>query len=399
MATRSPRNKVLATVDDDGNIIESAAPVVEQPELSDFSEGSPDVALETALMQIGQDTENCARVIIYRIIKEAGKSVEEWLHETNPADFSEGGLAGIAREWGAGTYRVRIFIPGENGFRSNKVIRLAAPKETGIQAAQAAQSAGITELAGVMMSGFQKLGEMIAVGQQKPAATEEDMLRKMAMYKELFAPAHQAMPAANPLDSMTTMMEMFKQGMELGRMGGGEPSSMDALMKGLEVFGPIAQQIAAKQEPAPTAAHNQNQHAAGAALLAQPASPLHSNPSEQPDMNVRAMMLKQALSFLISQAKKGADPYTYANVVMDQLDDDELSSLINRPDWLDWLASVNPDVKAPEVSPWFVKLHEEIVSLLTEPPEESISNAHATSEPAIEAETIPAADKSAGGNS
>jgi hypothetical protein len=395
MATRAPRNKALATVDDDGNIIEESAPIIQQPELSDFSEGSPDVALETALMQIGQDTENCARVIIYRIIKEAGKPVEEWLHETTPADFSEGGLAWIAREWGSGTYRVRIFIPGENGFRSNKVIRLAAPKETGIQAAQAAQSAGISELAGVMMTGFQKLGEMIATGQQKPAATEEDMLRKMAMYKELFAPAHQA-PQANPLESMSSMMEMFKQGMELGRMGGGEPSSMDALMKGLEVFGPIAQQIASKpQQAAPIQHPTIHQIEAKEKLTAAT--------SEEPDVNVRAMMLKQALSFLVAQARKDAEPYTYANVVMDQLDDNELSALINRPDWLDWLAGVNPEVKAPGIVEWFQKLRDEIKGLLTESPEESISAAHATIEPANppekgfpdghSAEAVPTPDK------
>jgi hypothetical protein len=111
-------------------------------------------------------------------------------------------------------------------------------------------------------------------------------------------------------------------------------------------------------------------------------------------MNVRAMMLKQALAFLVTQARKGADPYTYANVVMDQLDDNELSALINRPDWLDWLAGVNPDVKTPGVVEWFSKLREEIKGLLTESAEESISGTHATIEPANPSpEVVPAPDK------
>ena len=79
-------------------------------------------------------------------------------------------------------------------------------------------------------------------------------------------------------------------------------------------------------------------------------------------------MLSYYLAFLVSKAKIGSDPSLYAEVVLDNVPDDQLMPMLNRGDALiSDLVSLHPPVG--EHREWFTKLLKEINDLLEPEPE------------------------------
>ena len=227
-----------------------------------------------------------------------------------------------------------------------------------------------------MLEGFKMLAESLKPAPQPPAPS---MLEQMETFARL-----QSLMGGNQRQSgpdFGQLLDILKQGMEMGR-GAGEQSMLDVLMRGIETFGPAiteAVKTGAANQPAPIM-HTQPMTASPAIAAPVPAIQTAA-PTNEDEMGIlRNAMLKQAINFLVNQAKADNDPETYANMVMDQMDENALKDFINRPDWIDFLAQFNPEVKLPQVSAWFDALRAIIIEFLTMPPESGTSAPHATTD-------------------
>lgn len=332
---------------------------------TDFSD---DLALANTLAQIGEDESN-AKVFVYKIDK--ATKLEAFAFETSPAEFATGGLTEIGKRYGGGEYRIRVYADGR--ILTHKRIAIMEQKETPQTAPVniAADLQGLfAQQQSAMLEGFKMLAESLKPAPQSPAPT---MLEQMETFARL-----QSLMGGNQRQSgpdFGQLLDILKQGMEMGR-GAGEQSMLDVLMRGIETFGPAiteAVKTGAVAQPAPM----MQQHAPA---IAAPVPAIQTaTPANEDEMGIlRNAMLKQSINFLVNQAKADNDPETYANMVMDQMDENALKDFINRPDWLDFLAQFNADVKLPAVSEWFGTLRSIIIEFLTIPPESGTSAPHAT---------------------
>lgn len=336
---------------------------------SDFSD---DLALANTLAQIGEDESN-AKVFVYKIDK--ATKLEAFAFETSPAEFATGGLTEIGKRYGGGEYRIRVYADGR--ILTHKRIAIMEQKETPQTAPVniAADLQGLfAQQQSAMLEGFKMLAESLKPAPQSPAPT---MLEQMETFARL-----QSLMGGNQRQSgpdFGQLLDILKQGMEMGR-GAGEQSMLDVLMRGIETFGPAiteAVKTGAVNQPMPMM-HAPAMTAAPAIAAPVPAIQTAA-PTNEDEMGIlRNAMLKQAINFLVNQAKANNDPETYANMVMDQMDENALKDFINRPDWIDFLAQFNPEVKLPQVSAWFDTLRSIIIEFLTMPPESGTSAPHAT---------------------
>lgn len=329
---------------------------------------SDDLALTQTLAQIGDDESN-AKVYVYKI--DSKTKTDVFAFETTPAEFATGGLTEIGKRYGGGDYRVRVYANGR--VVTHKRIAIMEQKETPQSAPLniAADLQGLfAQQQSAMLEGFKMLAESLKPAPQAPAPS---MLEQMEAFARM-----QALMGGNRQQSgpdFGQLLEILKQGMEMGR-GAGEQSMLDVLMRGIETFGPAiteAVKTGAVAQPAPM----MQQHAPA---IAAPVPAIQTAaPTNEDEMGIlRNAMLKQSINFLVNQAKADNDPETYANMVMDQMDENALKDFINRPDWLDFLAQFNADVKLPAVSEWFGALRSIIIEFLTIPPESGTSAPHAT---------------------
>lgn len=336
---------------------------------------SDDLALTQTLAQIGDDESN-AKVYVYKIDPKTKSDV--FAFETSPAEFATGGLTEIGKRYGGGDYRVRVYANGR--VLTHKRIAIMEQKETPATAPGigADLPALFAQQQAAMLDGFRMLAESLKPAPQPPAPS---MMEQLQVFAQL-----QGLMGGNQKQSgpdFSQMLDVLKQGMEMGRSGG-EQSMLDVLMRGIETFGPVITEAvkAGAQNPALV---QQAQHAPqNQAMIAAPVPAVQTQTENNPIANEDEMgilqnqILKQSIGFLVKQAQAGNDPDTYANMVLDQMDEKTLMEFVNRPDWLDFLAQYNPGVKEPANAAWFGELRIILVAYLTENDETGTSANHAT---------------------
>lgn len=312
-----------------------------------------DLALMQTLAQLGE-TDPEAKVYIYRVRK--GQK-DAYLKETTPNDFAQGGLEELRQEYGGGDYRVRVYKNGR--VCANQVVSLEDVRKPEIRETQA----DFTPILQTMNQGFEKLGQMMLQLAQLSQPKQEDrkeMLQEMILLKQLFS--NEQKPAVDP----SSMFETFMKGLELGKeISPNKPETTENDLM-LEMFRGIAgaavhmpQQPAGmmQQNVAPTVPHIPQQ-------IQQQVSPQPVAQPQGEEMNVQAIMIKQAVNFLVSQAERNNDPFTYANMVLDQMPEDSLNQILNDPNWLQSLAAFN--AKVLQHQGWFNELRSNIVQLMNE---------------------------------
>ena len=332
---------------------------------------SDDLALTQTLAQIGDDESN-AKVYVYKIDPKTKSDV--FAFETSPAEFATGGLTEIGKRYGGGDYRVRVYANGR--VLTHKRIAIMEQKETPATAPGigADLPALFAQQQAAMLDGFRMLAESLKPAPQPPAPSMMEQLQVFAQLQGLMGGNHKQ---SGP--DFGQMLDVLKQGMEMGRSGG-EQSMLDVLMRGIETFGPVITEAvkAGAQNPAliqQAQAMPQNQ-----AAIAAPVPEIQTQqPQNEDEMGIlQNQILKQSIGFLVKQAQAGNDPDTYANMVLDQMDEKTLSDFVNRPDWLDFLAQYNAGVKEPENAAWFAELRVFLIAYLTENDETGTSATHAT---------------------
>jgi len=339
---------------------------------------SDDLALTQTLAQIGDDESN-AKVYVYKIDPKTKSDV--FAFETSPAEFATGGLTEIGKRYGGGDYRVRVYANGR--VLTHKRIAIMEQKETPATAPGigADLPALFAQQQAAMLDGFRMLAESLKPAPQPPAPSMVEQLETFARLQSLMG-GNQKQSGPD----FSQMLDVLKQGMEMGRSGG-EQSMLDVLMRGIETFGPViteavkagAQNPALMQQAAqvPQITHQNPQAQAQAMLVSE--TQTQTAMQNEDEMNIlQNQILKQSIGFLVKQAQAGNDPDTYANMVLDQMDEKTLTEFVNRPDWLDFLAQYNPGVKEPANAAWFGELRVILVAYLTENEESGTSDDHAT---------------------
>lgn len=334
------------------------------------SDISDDLALANTLAQIGEDESN-AKVFVYKIDK--ATKLEAFAFETSPAEFATGGLTEIGKRYGGGEYRIRVYADGR--ILTHKRIAIMEQKEMPQSAPVniAADLQGLfAQQQSAMLEGFKMLAESLKPAPQPPAPTMLEQMETFARLQSLMG-GNQRQPGPD----FGQLLDILKQGMEMGR-GAGEQSMLDVLMRGIETFGPAiteAVKTGAVNQPAPM------MHAPAPAIAAPVPAIQTAAPTNEDEMGIlRNAMLKQAINFLVKQAEAGNDPDTYANMVLDQMDENALKDFVNRPDWLEFLAQFNPAVKVPENQAWFADLRILLIAYLTPDEDSGTSAPHATTD-------------------
>jgi hypothetical protein len=345
---------------------------------TDFLEPTQTVdefALDSIIEQYGEESR--AMVKIYRV--EKGET-DALLEEVEPSGFE---FIHFARKHGRGTYRIKVYAPNEFGkpvMKVNKLERYAGAVDAAIIPAQADGSTAVMELAKTMLQGFEKLGALIVQTQTPavdPAAQRRAMLEEMALMRDMFAPA----ASIQPVQSMESMMALFRQGLEMGQGMTGEPAEgmagfMQAIKPLVEPLGRIVENITAKQAMTPAAPRAALAAPVARPDVAAPGSPAteyqqEATTQESNDMNLAALKyrpFKQYIDQLVATVERNpnTDPYAYACMILDNLPDDALNVILADDKLIDNFASIAPGVTTHRA--WFDDLAKELHDL-TKPEE------------------------------
>lgn len=329
------------------------APEVLQPEFADPA----DIAIQKVLGELGDDPSG-VKVNLYRPAAQGRKMT--FLKSYAPSEFTPEAVQ-IDFPLG-GDFHVHVRQNGELVTRAELSIeplpvKPEAPPDSGAQ---------MQPVIATMMEGFKMLAEGMRQTQAQTQSRTE-MLKEMAMMKDLFAPAQSAAPA------QVDQMSLVLKGMELAKQFGGDaapdPSGNRIWEKLIETFGaPIAGIVAQAQtgaKPAPAATKQlpvpaQSELANGAQIE-------KDKPAPENDEMFKRVKFKAAMVFIHQQAIAGNPVETYAEMAVDNVPAEDLQPLMERPDWLAALAEVEPGVMQHQE--WYGALRTEILRLLTAPVE------------------------------
>lgn len=304
--------------------------------------------------------QNEACIQLFRVNAQGGRPM--FLEQLSPAMFS---LAYVTERYGGGRYQakgrykdgskvrmpfeiegepfpVRRILPGHNAPPSP--LEPVTPRQGAPSLEYLTPPGGDlqTVLLGLMKNLIQEM-----------RGSETQMLEKMKLYKELFAPPQQK---DAPLDQA---LSMLKQGIELGSSsGGGEGPNLWllALDKLKEPLTKIVDTIqVAVTQPRPIAVNP----ASAPAPAAVPVAPVTQ---QEDDM---LMLLKMVLPSLVNGAAKNADPLVYVDFLLDQVPESaypKLQEWLERPDCLDKLAAIEPGIRFQQE--WWVALRGQLIAAL-----------------------------------
>lgn len=85
---------------------------------------------------------------------------------------------------------------------------------------------------------------------------------------------------------------------------------------------------------------------------------------------IQMMMFKGYLSQLVQKAREDADPGLYAEIILDNLDDEKIAFFLTGPNGIENLINVDPAVST--VRPWFERLRTEVSAMLTDDDESAM---------------------------
>lgn len=321
-------------------------------------------ALESlyAELDINEEYEN-ARIFVAKLDYD-GQGNEARVWDGDPEQYD---LRAIARKFGSGQYRVKIYsrIPsGQRVQRGNKILGyLLDPVDEAKLSQQPAVSASNSltadDIRRIVLETMQV--SRPAPEPVNPYAQMKEMAEIMRMMQPQVAPA-QNVDQFGMLEKAITLVKSFQGDIEpIDR--GVNASTSDVLLGMLKTFGgPIANAL---QQGA------QNQAAYVGLPPSQQVPQLQQNPlppQPQPQEDDVNLKLKMGLSFLISACESGAAPETYAEVAIDHVPEAELNILLAMPDPIASLSQF--DNRVEKHKEWFLAVFAEIRELMKDEPEE-----------------------------
>ena len=217
---------------------------------------------------------------------------------------------------------------------------------------------------------MQKITELV-LSQNNSSGSRKELLEEMQLI--------QALVGGNKNQGMSPdkMLELIQQGMSMGEQLAGKESGMfDVLKTALESFGKPLGEAAMM--------HMQNT-AAG-----QPGNQVRQIPAGQPGQEAITQqqqpppqgenkMMKMYVGMLIGKAAADSHPGLWAEVIIDNIPNDQLEGILNQTDAGTYLANIdNRVINYPE---WFASLDHELRNLLGVAPLASHVHTETSTEP------------------
>lgn len=256
----------------------------------------------------------------------------------------------IRDEYGPGDYKVMVY--NKNRLRKKPTITIAEPRRkpvTDVIRESKQDLAGVIATLAEQQRETMRMMQTAMVQPQAPAADPmammSAMMTAMVQMKEFLAPTQ---PQGNPV-------ELLVKGVELARDiggGNGEKNINDTLLGLAKEFGPPLLAMASQEKQS----HPQMKPPTGNPPV---------NPNIQPQAQQQPIdpAFAHQLGMLVQKASTQADPGLYADVICDNADPQQIADIIQRPDLVEYLGSINPGVL--QHREWFEKLKKEILSILT----------------------------------
>lgn len=349
----------------------------------DLAEEAEETALDGLLAEF-QGADNVS-VNVYR--QGDGKNMS-FLFKTTPEEMTGGDIMERCRDkFGTGDYRMHV----RQGRRivANKPFSVEAPKEPAEIVTPQNNNSDIialiqsqnTQMATLFQSTMAAMAEAIKGSHSQqpavdPVAMQASVIQGLAAMKEI-AGGDKSEPGA---------VEMLIKGLELAKELApktGDTNTMDILSKGLDMMPMLAK---AGEINKPTQGHHNPPvgippHKPVEALKGPPpaANPVPEvSPEEEQKRKESEMFFAQAkanLRFLCKQAQENRDPGLYAEVVLDQMGEEQVLEFIGKEDALETLAKIEPGVAIYQG--WFIALRNAILELTSESnkePDEPVPN-------------------------
>lgn len=307
-----------------------------------------------------------SNVTVYR----TGKGVQRaYVFKCDAASFS---LDVLRDKYNGGEFQ--LFITKDGRLWKNRTVTIEPP-----QAVHEPLPPAAPDVVSAMREGFQKQAELMANVVKTlavPAPAPKPLLEGVnitelvggiaALLQVLRPPT--PVPQAPPVE---TYINVLMKGIELAKDVKGDGGEGDTSLLGLVkelIKSPMlstamqatlaqaqAQAPAAPQRPqVPMRPRPPAPPPAATAPSTPAASPAQPTPSFAGETSVHPM-LPTYLGILVSKAAAQSDPAIYADLVLDNLDDAQLTQLLGaEPTPVDWLATINPGVNTHRV--WFETL-------------------------------------------
>jgi len=338
---RQPAEELISISRSELQKLERAAQAAEEPspdgdrEIQIPPDETPDDdALAAVLGELGETME--ASVKVYRISPRDKR--QEYLFQSTPAEYLATGLDHVRDTYGGGDYYIRVYANGV--LRTHRKISIANPRAALPGMASATPAPQESGLSGFAIA-LENLGRSFSEGLKAIAESQKppSMADQLSLVKTLIEVTRPPQAPAPAKSGIAEFLEMFKLAREMAGDGGAGRSDLDAFV---EVARPAVQAIATQLQaprPAPDAS---------AAPGAQAA----------PVMSPESIALHAAW-FLIRQAQNGADPELYGDVILDQLDDATLRTMLGGADWWAPIAAQFPG--AVPYREWFERVRDYIM--------------------------------------
>lgn len=301
-----------------------------------------------------------SRITVYRVVKNQPQS---YVFECDPASFS---LDDLRDKYNGGEFRLYVSKDGRL-FKNMRVV--VEPKQMPHVDHMAPASTGMSDVLAVMRDGFAAQASAMreAMAAAKPAPSPFSMMDIPAIITAIAGAVTALRPPSPPVVAESTgkAIDMFMQGLQLARElredAGPQDSSIGGMLRDVLKSPIVAAAVQSATQPAsPQAPRLPNP----AVATSQPAQVSHAKPAApQPTPQPENQVLAYYLGFLVGKAKSGADASLYAELVLDNVPDAQLTPMLQRGDALiDDLIATHPPVA--EHREWFVALLKEINELL-----------------------------------
>lgn len=324
------------------------APPDNKQTLPEIEDTPDDIAVADLLAELG---DTAAMVRVYR----QGKTARdlELIDEVPVADFSPMMLA--YPPYDGGTFRIHARSDG--GIIANRVLRVQrkSPAHAAPDVSAVLTPAGVADMIA------QALARALPAA-MAPADTEEKILQRMKMMRDIIAPAGSpatVAPSINDrigeLSQLLTLGRMLNPAPSLVTDNDGKPDLMSTMLsKGIDVFGKImeGQQMT-----------NAARLAGGAPQVMLP-NPTPALPATEQDANEMQIIVKFALKRACDAAAGGEAPDTYADGIYDDIPEEVLQSMATETDWFARLVQLVP--ACANHAPWFSQVRDALIRIYTE---------------------------------
>lgn len=218
----------------------------------------------------------------------------------------------------------------------------------------------------------------------QPPITMTDMLQTMLALKELGGEK----PVNDTGGSAKELLDMYFKGMEQGKELSGNAPDDSILQTAIKAFGPSIGEITSKLSNMETKPQLPTRRAPlpktipgavpGTVPVSVPAQPVEEEPMLNDFLKATQAMQQFSpyINMLVNAAKQNSDVEVYANLILDQLDEDTIAEWIINPDnYKKVMAYLPPEINAnPEHVSWFDDLRMVVIALLTEESDDEASD-------------------------